>query len=44
MGTILEAEDVFVGQTEGPTLMEQFFVFFPTGGKQTTNTDQIHPC
>lgn len=21
-----------------------FLVFFPTGGKQTTNTDQIHPC
>lgn len=27
MGTILEAEDVVVGQTKGPTLMEQFFVF-----------------
>jgi len=43
MGTILEGEDVVVDQTKGPTLMEQFFVFFLLGeNRQQTQIKYIH--
>lgn len=43
MGTILEGEDVVVDQTKGPTLMEQFFVFFLLGeNRQQTQIKCIH--